>query len=174
MQTQAYVDETKAKGYVVAVAVLEVGDLDVVRRAVRALLPRGQRRLHMVSESDPLRRRVLTTLAEQPVDVDLYSAGTRYRTDIERRRACLDRLVEEIAVDCVQLTLESDVTQDRRDRQDLAQGTRRCGAQALRYRHESPYAEPLLWVPDAVGWADARGGEWRRLADAVVRRRFDV
>lgn len=174
MQTQVYVDETKARGYVVAAACVPTAAADSMRRALRDLLPRGQRRLHMVNEATPLRRKILGVLTDHRAEVDLFAAGQHYRTNIERRRACLERLVMEIPADCTMLTLESDETQDRRDRHDLAQYTRRHGRSTLLYRHESPYAETLLWVPDAVGWAHARGGEWRRLADPVVRRIVDV
>ena len=170
MQTQVYVDETKAKGYVVAAAAIAAGDVDAVRRSLRGLLPRGQRRLHMVAESNPLRRKILAALTDEPVQVDLYVAGATHRTNIERRRACLEGLVADIAADCTLLTLESDETQDRRDRQDLALLTRRAGCHGLRYQHQSPYVEPLLWVPDAVGWAHARGREWTRLAAPMIRR----
>lgn len=174
MQTQVYVDETKAKGYVVAAAAVLPGQLAGVRKALRALLPRAQRRLHMVDEADPLRRKILTGLADAGAAVDLYVAGASYPTDVKRRRACLERLVSDIAPECILLTLESDRTQDRRDRQDLALITRKIGCPQLRYAHESPYAEPLLWIPDAVGWAFARGGEWRDAARPIIRRVIDV
>jgi len=43
-------------------------------------------------------------------------------------------------------------------------------ATACADQHQSPYVEPLLWVPDAVGWAHARGREWTRLAAPMIRR----
>ena len=161
MQTQVYVDETKAKGYVVAAAAIAAGDVDAVRRSLRGLLPRGQRRLHMVAESNPLRRKILAALTDEPVQVDLYVAGATHRTNIERRRACLEGLVADIAADCTLLTLESDETQDRRDRQDLALLTRRAGCHGLR----RPASEPLCRAT-AVG--ARRGG-----VGARARTRMD-
>lgn len=32
----------------------------------------------------------------------------------------------------------------------------------LTYEHLAPYMVPLLWIPDAVAWAYAKGGDWRR------------
>ncbi|WP_309133332.1 hypothetical protein [Cellulomonas sp.] len=170
MKMQVYVDETKAKGYVIAAAVIPMADLDHLRKAMRGLLPRGQRRIHMVSESEPLRRKILAVLGDEGAQVDLYAAGRTRVTDIDRRRACLEQLVRDLAATCILLTLESDETQDRRDRRDLAAITHRAGCPELRYGHQTPYVEPLLWIPDAVGWAYARGGEWRRLAAPSIRR----
>lgn len=115
-----------------------------------------------------------STLVSERVRVDLYAADVGYRTNIERRRACLDRLVQDVAATCVGLTLESDVTQNSRDRQDLIEITRRVGCRDLRYAHRAPYEEPLLWIPDAIGWAHARGGVWRERASPVIHRAISI
>ena len=44
----------------------------------------------------------------------------------------------------------------------------------LQYRHERAAQEPLLAIPDAIGWACARGAEWRRRARALVSDVIDV
>jgi hypothetical protein len=36
------------------------------------------------------------------------------------------------------------------------------------------FAEPLLWIPDAVAWAFARGGLWAEQARAVFTRVVQV
>ena len=174
MKTQVYVDESKSRDYVVAAAVVVPGDVASLRRSLRNLLPRGQRRLHMVNEKPPLRRKILSALNDERVAVDLYVAGEPYATNIDRRRACLERLVEDVASHCIALTLESDRTQDRRDQRDLIEITRRVGCRDLRYDHRTPYEEPLLWIPDAVGWAYARGGEWRQCVQPVINKIVDV
>jgi hypothetical protein len=169
VQVQIYVDETKAKGYVVAAAAVVPGDADALRKTLRGLLPRAQRRLHMVQESAQLRRKLLNTLAGENVTVALYVAGPQHGTHIRGRRACLGQLVADaVAGGCISLTFESDKTQDRRDQQDLIEITRRLGCEDLRYVHASPYTEPLLWIPDGVAWAYARGGEWRQLAAPLI------
>ena len=43
----------------------------------------------------------------------------------------------------------------------------------LQYRHERAAQEPLLAIPDAIGWAWARGAGWRR-ARALVSDVVDV
>jgi len=37
-----------------------------------------------------------------------------------------------------------------------------------------PAQEPLLAIPDAIGWAWARGADWRRRARALVSDVIDV
>jgi hypothetical protein len=171
-----YVDETKAKGYVVSAAAVLTGDVAESRRQMRRILPKGQRRLHMVNESDPLRRKILSTIADLGIGVALYEAGPAYPTDILRRRACLDGLVRHAAAaGCVRLTLESDPSQDCRDRQSLIEITREAGCRdTLQYVHMTAFAEPLLWIPDAVAWAFARGGLWAEQARAVITRVVQV
>lgn len=170
-----YVDESKAKGYLVAAAAMLPEDVTAARRALRALLPRRQRRLHMVDEDDALRRKLLATLEELDVQVTLYAAGQEHGTDIRRRRACLGQLVRDAADHgCQRLTLESDRTQDARDRQALIEIVREVGCRDMTYGHMSPYEEPLLWMPDGVAWAYARGGAWREAAMPVITAVIDV
>jgi hypothetical protein len=35
-------------------------------------------------------------------------------------------------------------------------------------------SEPLLAIPDAVGWAWARGGDWRRRAQPMIGEVIDL
>jgi hypothetical protein len=80
-----YLDETKQQGYVVAAAVVVEGDVEPLRRVVRGLVLPGQRRLHMKTERDSRRRQIVAALVEVGVEVVLYDAGRRYRTDVQAR-----------------------------------------------------------------------------------------
>jgi hypothetical protein len=44
----------------------------------------------------------------------------------------------------------------------------------LEFRHERAAQEPLLAVPDGIGWAWARGGDFRRRARPMVVDVIDV
>lgn len=70
--------------------------------------------------------------------------------------------------------LESDETMDERDRRDLARLIKEHACPDLLYLHERAAQEPLLAVSDAIGWAWARGGDWRRLASPLVESVTDV
>lgn len=173
---RVYVDETKAKGYVLAAAVVLPTDVTVLRKTVRGLIAPGQTRLHMKAEKTPRQHQVLSTLVPLALPVILYQADCqRHRTDIARRRACLAQLVHDQAGRCEHLVLESDTTQDGRDRQDLIELTRAAGCgDTMTYEHATATAEPLLAIPDAVAWAWARGGDWRRRVQPVVERIIHV
>ncbi|QHT57306.1 hypothetical protein GXP71_15310 [Cellulomonas sp. H30R-01] len=167
-----YVDETKAKGYVLVASALHPAECAVVRGHVRRLILPGQPRLHMKAEKTPWQHLVLSTLVSLGVRATVYEADARtHRTDIERRRACLARLIGDVAGTCEHLVLESDESQDARDRRDLVELTRDAGCRdTLRYEHRTAAAEPLLAIPDAVAWAWARGGDWRRRVAPLVER----
>lgn len=58
MSGHVFVDETKRRGYLLVAAVVVPADPDPVRKAMRALVLPGQRRLHMKDENDQRRRSI--------------------------------------------------------------------------------------------------------------------
>jgi hypothetical protein len=69
----------------------------------------------------------------------------------------------------LRLVLERDETMVGLDRRTLfAERSRYEMGSRLTYAHEKASHEPLLCLPDAIGWAHLRGGEWRRRASALV------
>ncbi len=167
---QWFVDETKARGYLIAATLVDVARLAEVRRTLRLALPKGQRRIHMVDEADPLRRKFLGVLEEAALEARLYLASDVFDTDVRWRRACLRGLVSDaVEQGCTRLTLETDPTQDARDRQTLIEATRELDRRrAFAYDHVRAYDEPLLWASDAIAWAHARGGPWREMTIGIV------
>lgn len=176
MTSHAYVDESKAHDYLLAATLVAPARAAAGRAAVRALVPPRQSRLHMRGEPDRRRRLILAALLDVEATTVLYRASpSRAATQVARRRACLARLVRDIAGRCDRLVLESDESQDARDRRDLVALTREAGCRhSLRYEHLRAAQEPLLSVPDVVAWSWARGGEWRRRASALVADVVDV
>lgn len=166
-----YVDESKARGYVVAAATVLPADLVSTRKLVRELILPGQTRLHMKAELPPRKKLVLSKLAALGPITTVYTADrATYGTDISCRRACLEVLVTDIASSCEFLILESDASQDARDRRDLIALTRQAGCrETLSYDHMPATSEPLLAIPDAVAWAWARGGDWTRLVRPLIK-----
>lgn len=166
-----FVDETKQQGYVVAAAVVVEGDVEPLRRVVRGLVLPGQRRLHMKTERDSRRRQIVAALVEAGVQVVVYDAGRRYRTDLQAREECLRGVVADAArwVGSTRLVLEQDDSLVRWDSQRLIELAREAGCRdRLRYGHERSAAEALLAVPDAVAWCWGRGGDWRRRIEPLV------
>jgi hypothetical protein len=132
-----FVDESKSKGYFLVASVVVSGYLAAARSTVRSLLALGQRRLHMKSEGDRRRREILSTFAAIKVQADVMVADPAHGTDLRRRQACLGGLVAMIAREGHSyLSLESDESQDSRDRQTLAHLVR--GSDCIpdfRYQH---------------------------------------
>lgn len=177
MTRQVFLDETKQQGYVVAAAAVVPGDVEPLRRVVRGLVLPGQRRLHMKTERDSRRREIVAVLVTAQVEVVIYNAGRRYPTDREARERCLRGVVADAAAEAgeTRLVLEQDDSLLRWDSQRLIEFARAAGCRdRLRYDHLRASAEQLLAVPDAVAWCWARGGQWRRRVEPVVRLVRDV
>lgn len=161
-----FCDETRRKDYVLVAAA--VGSAPTAgRHSMRQLVLPGHARLHMKSEKSGRQRAILTAIeALGLVAATSYVARhATFRTQREARNRCLASLVQDYSHMPTQLILESDHSQDSRDRQTLLELTREHGCRdTLHYRHLRPTEDPLLWVPDALAWAFARGGAFRRQA----------
>lgn len=166
-----FVDESKSKGYVLAAAVVAGHDLVRRRKDVSSLVLPGQRRLHMTKERDSRRRLILARMTQWGLSALLVETRSAGRTDIDRRAAAVEALVAALSEQGpVQLYLESDRTQDARDRKQLHQLGARLPIGTFEYRHSKAADEPLLAVPDAIAWSWARGGVWRSEVRPLVTR----
>lgn len=169
MTAHLFIDETKRHGYLLVAAAVVPGDVAALRKLVRGLVLPGQRRLHMKAESDRRRRSIATAVAATGIRATVYDAGSRYRTDLERRAACLEAVVADAARrGDAMLVLDQDDTLIASDRKLLYRATRAAGDPQLRYEHHRAAAEQLLALPDAIAWCWAKGGDWRRRVEAVV------
>lgn len=75
----------------------------------------------------------------------------------------------------MRVTFECDQSQDERDRKQLYRLVRELGCtERVQYEHRLATAEPLLAVPDAIGWAYARGGDFRKRARSLIVEVIDV
>ncbi|MGC4936322.1 hypothetical protein [Kribbella sp. DT2] len=159
MPVHVFVDETKSKGLLMAAAVCRPGDVAVHRKALRSLLLPGQERLHFNHETNARRRQILATIAEFRIFADLYSAD---RDTLTARRACLEAIVRDQAGTAERLVVEREESTFEHDRRTLHAACNRYKCFDLRWELMVPKLDPLLWVPDAIAWAWARGGHWRR------------
>lgn len=90
---QVYIDESKAKDYVLVAAVLSPGELTAARRALRAIIMPGQRRLHIKRESNARRGAIITAIAATGATATIYNAGRVGRHELDMRLLCLQALV---------------------------------------------------------------------------------
>ncbi|MDX2972467.1 hypothetical protein PWY87_28740 [Kribbella solani] len=159
MPIHVFVDETKSRGFLMAAARCPAGDVAVNRKALKNLLLPRQERLHFRSESNRRRKQILQVIADFHLTVDLYSTDL---TSHEARRLCLDAIVRDSAVSAERLVIERDDSTYEHDRRRLREATHRFGCHdTLRWDVLVAKADPLLWIPDAVAWSWARGGEWK-------------
>lgn len=165
-----FVDESKNRGYLLVAGVVVPGGLDPTRKVLRGLILPGQRRLHMKNENAQRRRSIASAIVGSGVQATIYDAGRRYRTDQERRAACLQALVLDAARHRdTTVVLEQDDTLLSWDKQKLIEFTRAAGCRdRLHYEHRRAADEQLLALPDAIAWCWARGGDWRRRIEPVV------
>lgn len=170
-----FVDESKAKDYVLIAASIVSCDIAGSRRAVRSLLLPGQHRLHMKQENESRKRLLLDTFVALGSTVTIFRARRSLGSEVVRRRRCLEELVLVIGAAGGRLCLERDETLVARDKQCMIEAARRAGSTGtLEYWHESAASEPLLAIPDAVGWAWARRGDWRRRAEPMISEVIDI
>lgn len=170
MVSQFFLDETKHRGYqLVVVAVEAPEEAEDLRKIMRGLVLKGQRRVHMKKEDDSRRRAIAAAICGAGVVATVYDAGRRYPRELDARNACLQALIEDVAAKReVRLVLEQDDSLLDWDRRTLYALTRQSGAVDLRYEHRRAAVEPVLAVPDAIAWCWAKGGDWRRRIEPVV------
>ncbi|HEY1733348.1 MAG TPA: hypothetical protein VGG23_02790, partial [Acidimicrobiales bacterium] len=95
--------------------------------------------------------------------------------DREARAACLAALVRDLSGPSgpTRLVIEQDDSLVRSDRHELYRLVRQAGiSEMIEYRHQRAFEDPLLALPDIVGWCWARSGEWRwRIRPILVAAR---
>jgi len=158
-----FVDESKAHDYLLIAAVVRPAQLAAARKAIRRLVLPGQRRIHMYKESDARRRQLLSVIGQLGIDVTIYRASRAYPAEVIRRDRCIAALVADATrARHIELIFELDASIYRRDQAQINDAMRlnNC-VDRLAYRHSQASTEPLLIIPDAIGWAWAKGGDWR-------------
>lgn len=165
-----YVDETKARGYVVVASNHLGHEVDKVRKELRTLVLRGQSRIHMAKENDSRRKAIIDILVAASVTATVYDADHRYRDDRDARTACLQAIIND--VDPSQpalLVIEQDDSLIHSERQQLVEMVRAAGRRGtLHYQHHRAKSELMLAIPDAIAWCWAKGGDWRRRVSPIT------
>jgi hypothetical protein len=161
MPAHVFVDESKAKGLLMAATACDAAEVNAHHRTMASLLMPRERRIHFTKEAPARRRKILGVLAEFGLDVRLYQAE---KNNAAGREACLNAVVGDVADSAERLVVERDETTVTFDKQVLFHAARKYGcSDSLHYELLAAHADPLLWVPDAVAWSWMKGGEWRGL-----------
>ncbi|WP_433164843.1 hypothetical protein [Kribbella sp. CA-247076] len=159
MPIHVFVDETKSRGLLMAAVRCRSGDVAVQRKALRGLLLPGQERLHFNHETDARRRQILDVIVGFRLLVDLYQAE---RDTLADRTRCLEAIVRDVVGVAERLLVEREESTWDHDRRTLHAAVYRHKCYDLSWAVIVPKLDPLLWVADAVAWAWARGGDWKR------------
>ncbi len=167
MPLDVFVDESVRRTYVLCAVRVDPRGLAASRSAVRALLLRGERRIHFSKESDRRRRELLARLCDHGFDVALYTAPAH---DPTARASLVTLLVDDLGEELHRLVFESRAAGDVADQRHLIE-LHRAGRfpDHATYEHLRPHEEPLLWVADAVAWSHGAGGDWTRRIAPMVR-----
>ena len=167
-RVHAFVDESKRRGYLFAAVLIEPSDLPVVRSTMRSLLLRGQSSVHLRKEGERRQRIILAAVCRLPARA-LVVSGPGHDL-AAARAACLTTLAEAaLARNVLRLTIEQadgDLDADRRTLFNVV-GSVSGRRDRVLYEHVRRTGEPALWAADAVAWAAAKGGEWRRRLDPL-------
>lgn len=170
MQPHVFVDESKARHYLLAAAVVPADKLDQVRKLVGALRLPGQRRIHFTTEGDTRRKTILSVMASAAeACVTVYDASAI--SDVKQARdKAMAQLVDDAAkMGARRLVIERDTNVVESDKKIIRERAERAGClDTLIYEHRRAHEECLLSIPDAVAWAWAKRGPWRERAKPLV------
>lgn len=168
MSVSMFIDESKAKGYRLAVTLIANEQVANARARVREQVLSGQRRIHFAKESDRRRKEFLSAIADLGSTTHIYRVGSL--SELEARQLCLTAALKDPRARSVsRIVVEIDPSILTHDRRILTAVLRcRVGASDVTFRHERPDAEPLLWIPDAIAWCHARNPEWRRRIQPLI------
>lgn len=157
-------DESTEHDYLLAAAWLAGASITKARRTMQGLLMPGQRSLHMRKERKRASH-ILRAISSLETHVLLFRVQAEV-SQLRARRLCLNALASKACqLEVGRLTLDSIDSMVQRDRTWLIEGSRAAGhaSPPFTYRHQHRHEEPLLWIPDAVGWAWSRSSVEREL-----------
>ena len=168
----AFIDESiRTDGwYRLTVVEIAARDTAQVSRALRRIVPRGQYRVHFSSESDARRRAALRSLVDLPIAATTFMARYDRRSDDQiARDQCLRAFVAGLSGRVRLVVLDSrGPHRDRLDRIVLRDALRAADRVEVTYSHRGSRDEPLLALPDALGWAVGERRPWPALVAGVT------
>ena len=156
-----FVDETKAREFILVATWVAPANLVRVRKAMRSLVPSGRVRIHFKKLTDAQRDRVLGVLSDLPLCCTVVRL--RGLPAPEARAAALQAVLGSAATHGAALVvLETDEPSRAADL-TVARGV------FASVRHLRHFEEPILWASDAVAWCLQRRGPWPAKVEPLIR-----
>lgn len=161
---EVFIDEARNKDYLICAVVVPAADLTLARKQMRTLKPGNRDRVHMHTEGDKSRRKILAEFVQNmPItEAHLFKAAIGGRPD----RAVRDDLLREAAtlaagIGAQRIVVES-CSQDKQDFVVITGALVAIGAlDRVRVAIERPRHHELLWAADVVAYAYNAGGAMR-------------
>ena len=158
----AFIDETTAMRYRLCLVAVPVENLSETRKAMQLLRLKGQSRIHMKKESDSRRRQIL----DQIFKIDsweclILEAKTEGLTPSQARKELLLLASAHRIWPSIRHLVVEDSTQPDADKKMLT-WLKNYSRHDWSFDICKPAAEECLWLADALGWAYAKGGNWRK------------
>jgi len=164
-----FVDESIRSGvYRLTVVRVVTRDLALVTRNVREAIPPGRVRIHLSSERPSTRREILRACGRLEVAATVLETPHRRGDDQPARDRCLRALVGAIESDPITVLI-LDTRGPDRDKLDRSALALALGERHLHYANRGSRDEPLLALPDAIGWAIGAGQPFAALVSGISR-----
>ena len=165
-----FVDETKHRGFFLSAVFLDAKDIATVRKTLVQLRMKGQSTIHLAKEGPSRRRLILDVIAALPLTVRYLESPLDQEG--RARAESMRRLIRTLELgDSYQIWIEADENFLSLDKRTITSELISRGmVETVLFQHASPREQPLLWLPDAVGWARNRGGDWYRRVSSLVSR----
>jgi hypothetical protein len=169
-----YVDESKAKGYLLAVVIIEPGLSNGIRKRMLKLRMPGQGHIHFVNERHSRRKSILKEILKFNLQILIYR--TDKQSQVQARKLCFEALIDDLsALDASVLVIERDQSSQSSDTTLIKQGLVRRGLlRSVEFRFLGKSEEPILWIADAIAWSYSRGKNYRSLITEAVQKVVEV
>ena len=169
MTAQVFIDESHRKSKYLLIAVfVPHPDVNTLRQLLRRVPDKPGQAIHMTKAGNQLRLRLSSLIVEQEFGCLVIEHANPASTQIEARMACLRTLCADSRIQVAsRMTLDFSTTREQ-DCRIFEEHRSRHKSHFPIYQHSPSRHEPLLWVPDAIGWCWGRGGFWKQLIEPCV------
>lgn len=158
----AFIDESRAGKYTLCLLRVQGHKVSELRKTMESLRKNGQSRINMKQESDSRRREILGKLTSLSTwDALILESNKNSRISPETRQKLFLLMAQHPLWQKVNDLVVEDSTERIRDKRTLAWLTKN-GSHHFKYTFKKPVEDSGLWAADAVVWAYAKGGSWRK------------
>ena len=169
MAVQWFIDESKQNGLTMVVVSVDATHIGSVRARISTLPRRRGSALHFTKESNATRASALREIASLPLSAFIIQVPKAVRPILARERAIRKIASEAKIMRPTRIVFERDAAVELNDRRWLRDELIRTN---IEYLHLGKNGDPLLWIADAIAWADNRGGDWLKMIAQLITKRM--